>query len=85
MNTASLSSSLSRKSKIAVREAAGYSSEKIGVDLMRQAFGNQGPLRDSRAHGPEEDALCHLFAGVIGYCKESEQSQGGRADSPGSR
>ncbi|RLK09638.1 uncharacterized protein (TIGR02391 family) [Micromonospora sp. M71_S20] len=35
-----------REVEIRVRELAGASDSDIGVKLMRQAFGNQGPLAD---------------------------------------
>ena len=36
---------------------------------MRRAFGAGGPLRDTSAPPGEQDAIAHLFAGAIGYCK----------------
>jgi uncharacterized protein (TIGR02391 family) len=55
--------------EIAVRSAGNFPTERIGVDLMRQAFKSGGPLHDAAAHAAEEEALGHLFAGAIGFCK----------------
>jgi uncharacterized protein (TIGR02391 family) len=56
--------------EIAVREAGGFGSTDIGVDLMRQAFkANVGPLAEKKHPVPELEALMHLFAGAIGSYK----------------
>ena len=55
-----------KKVEIAVREASGFGTNKFGVNLMRQAFGEGGPLRDSNANKSEEDGLKSLFAGAFG-------------------
>ena len=55
--------------EIAVREAGGYGSSDYGTDLMRKAFGKNGPLADQEQPEAERDALAHLFAGAIGSYK----------------
>lgn len=56
--------------EIAVREACGWGSEVLGVDLMRKAFNpDNGPLTDQDSPKSERVALSHLFAGAIGYYK----------------
>ena len=55
--------------EVAVRKAGGYADTDWGVDLMRKAFGNEGPLTDSERPPPEQQARAHLFAGAIGSYK----------------
>jgi uncharacterized protein (TIGR02391 family) len=56
--------------EVAVREAAGFDTKTIGVDLMRKAFNpTSGPLRDPIEPEAEREALMHLFAGAIGRFK----------------
>ena len=55
--------------EVAVRKAGGYADTDLGVDLMRKAFGNEGPLTDSEQPPPEQQARAHLFAGAIGSYK----------------
>jgi uncharacterized protein (TIGR02391 family) len=58
-----------RTVEIAVRDAAGFGNEKIGVPLMNAAFGEAGPLRDPEAEKGEAEATRALFAGAIGAFK----------------
>jgi uncharacterized protein (TIGR02391 family) len=58
-----------KRVEIAVRQLGGFSNEDYGVPLMRDAFGETGPLTDKNAVRSEREALSHLFAGVIGYFK----------------
>lgn len=58
-----------REVEIRVRELASASDSDIGVKLMRQAFGSQGPLTDPALDPGERDALGALFAGAIGVFK----------------
>jgi uncharacterized protein (TIGR02391 family) len=60
-----------REVEIAVREAAGFPSDKYGTELMRQAFGAGCPLADSSAPESEQQARAHLFAGAIGSYKNA--------------
>lgn len=55
--------------EVAVRKAGEYEGTDLGVDLMRKAFGNEGPLTDSEQPLPEQQARAHLFAGAIGSYK----------------
>ena len=56
--------------EVAVREASGFDTKTIGVDLMRKAFHpTNGPLRDQTEPEAEREALMHLLAGAIGRFK----------------
>ena len=55
--------------EVEVRKAARFADECIGVDLMRKAFQEGGPLADATAPEAEQLALAHLFAGAIGFYK----------------
>jgi uncharacterized protein (TIGR02391 family) len=56
--------------EIAVRAAGRFSDSDIGKDLMRKAFDpDAGPLRSRSQVKAEREALAHLFAGAIGFCK----------------
>jgi len=59
--------------EIAVREADGYGSEKIGVNLIQDAFSQgKGPLTDTTAPPAEQVARMNLFLGGIGAYKNSQ-------------
>ena len=61
--------------EIAVREAGNYSESDHGVSLMREAFhkdtgkSDAGKLTDTNQQPAEQEALGHLFAGAMGYCR----------------
>lgn len=56
--------------EVRVREAAGLPETLVGVNLMRTAFGNAGPLADSTvSDAGEREARMHFFAGAIGAYK----------------
>ena len=55
--------------EVAVRKAGGYADTELGVDLMRKAFGDKGPLTDLKQPPAEQAARAHLFAGAIGAYK----------------
>lgn len=55
--------------EIAVRDAGKYGSTDYGTELMRKAFGKNGPLSDQEQPEAEREALAHLFAGAIGSYK----------------
>lgn len=61
-----------RNVEIAVREAALFDDNQIGVAMMRTAFNPDapgGPLTDMNAHAAERRARADLFAGFIGAYK----------------
>ena len=58
-----------RQVEIAVREAAGLPGDKIGLNLIKEAFGEGKPLWDPEMHGGEAIALMDLFKGSIGLFK----------------
>lgn len=58
-----------RQVEIAVREASGLPGDRIGVTLMKEAFGEGKPLWDPQMHGGEAVALLDLFKGSIGLFK----------------
>ena len=56
--------------EIAVREAGNYNEADHGVPLMRKAFHqDNGNLADTNQPSAEREAIGHLFAGAIGYCR----------------
>ena len=55
--------------EVAVRKAGEYADTDLGVDLMRKAFGDKGPLTDRNQPPAEQAARAHLFAGAIGAYK----------------
>lgn len=62
-----------REVEVAVRNAGGFGPSDIGIALMRSAFhSTSGPLTDSTLPDAEREALAHLFAGAIGWCKNPQ-------------
>ena len=56
----------------AVRKACGYGPEEYGVSMMRKAFDkDRGPLTDKSLPEAERQAMAHMFAGQIGFYKNS--------------
>jgi uncharacterized protein (TIGR02391 family) len=56
--------------EIRVRSAAKLPPEKLGVDLMRDAFHlTHGALTDQSPPKAERESRAHLFAGAIGLFK----------------
>lgn len=56
--------------EIAVREAGNYPEADHGMPLMRKAFDKDtGNLTDTNQHSSEQEAIAHLFAGAMGYCR----------------
>jgi uncharacterized protein (TIGR02391 family) len=55
--------------EVAVRNACQFPSDKLGSDMMRKAFAENGPLSDSSTPKGEREALSNLFAGAIGSYK----------------
>jgi uncharacterized protein (TIGR02391 family) len=58
-----------REVEIVVREAGGFPKELLGMDLMAQAFKDDGPLSDPDAPAAERQAVMSLFRGAIGLFK----------------
>lgn len=58
-----------REVEIRVRELAGAESSLIGVKLMRNAFGESGPLANQNLDPGERVGRMELFAGAIGTFK----------------
>ena len=61
--------------EIAVRKAGNYAESDHGVPLMRKAFhvdtgkSDAGKLTDTNQQPAEQEAIGHLFAGAMGYCR----------------
>lgn len=55
--------------EVRVRKKGGFANEDFGVDLMRKAFGNGGPLANKEATKGEQDAVRELFSGTLGTFK----------------
>ena len=69
--------------EIAVRDAAGYGSDKIGVNLIQDAFSQgKGPLADTTAPPAEQVARMNLFLGGIGSYKNSQSHRDVNLDDP---
>ena len=59
-----------REVEVAVRKAAGYGDDALGVPMMRNAFKVPGgPLTDPSRQVAEQEAMMALFAGSIGLFK----------------
>ncbi|HEY2858545.1 MAG TPA: TIGR02391 family protein [Terracidiphilus sp.] len=53
-----------------VRDVCKYSSQAVGVKLMRDAFDpKSGPLTDKTLVNAEQEAMAHVYAGAIGLFK----------------
>jgi uncharacterized protein (TIGR02391 family) len=69
--------------EIAVRDAAGYGPEKIGVNLMQDAFSQgKGPLADTIAPSAEQVSRMNLFWGAIGSYKNPQSHRDVNLDDP---
>lgn len=68
--------------EVRVRELCGYSDSQIGVPMMRQAFGPNGPLSDPALDPGERDARRELFSGAIGTIKNPTSHRDVRYDDP---
>lgn len=58
-----------RQVEIRVRDLAGASAGDLGVALMKDAFGKDGPLTDLDLEPGEQQATMALFWGAIGVFK----------------
>ena len=69
--------------EIAVRDAAGYGPEKIGVNLIQDAFSQgKGPLTDTTTPSAEQVSRMNLFWGAIGSYKNPQSHRGVNLDDP---
>lgn len=69
--------------EVAVREAAAFSANDLGTDLMRKAFdATNGPLTDQSTAKGEREARSHLFAGAIGSYKNPHSHRNVALDDP---
>jgi uncharacterized protein (TIGR02391 family) len=69
--------------EIAVRDAAGYGPEKIGVNLIQDAFSQgKGPLTDTTAPPSEQVSRMNLFWGAIGSYKNPQSHRDVNLDDP---
>ncbi len=69
--------------EIAVREAAGYGPEKIGVNLIQDAFSqSKGPLTDTTSPTAEQVSRMNLFWGAIGSYKNPQSHRDVNLDDP---
>ncbi len=69
--------------EVAVREAAGYGPEKIGVPLVQEAFSQgKGPLADAGAPSGEQVSRMNLFWGAIGCYKNPQSHRDGNLNDP---
>jgi uncharacterized protein (TIGR02391 family) len=72
-----------RAVEVAVRAAGGFPPSMVGTDLMRKAFAtNSGPLTDTSAVVPEQEATSNLFAGAIGLFKNPTSHRAGTISKP---
>ena len=56
--------------EVRVRHASNLGNDKIGVQLMREAFHTEtGPLTDFSMETSEREAMSHMFAAAIGLMK----------------
>ena len=56
--------------EISVRKGGNYAESDHGVSLMRKAFHvDTGKLTDTNQQSAEQEAIGHLFAGAMGYCR----------------
>jgi uncharacterized protein (TIGR02391 family) len=64
--------------EIAVRDAAGYGPEKIGVNLIQDAFSQgKGPLTDTTVPSEEQVSRMNLFWAAIGSYKNPQSHRDG--------
>ena len=69
--------------EVSVREAARYGPEKIGVNLMQEAFSQgKGPLTDTAAPCAEQVSRMNLFWGAIGSYKNPQSHRDVSLDDP---
>lgn len=75
-----------RTIEICVRTAGKFAMTDLGVELMRKAFDPaNGQLTNQQEPQPERLALSHLFAGAIGYYKNSQSHRSVNVDAAAAR
>jgi uncharacterized protein (TIGR02391 family) len=68
--------------EVRVRRAIGASDSDIGVGLIQQALGEDGPFWDSSLDRGEQIARMNLFAGALGYFKNPTSHREVTYDNP---
>src|SRR5262245_43631961 len=68
--------------EVQVRKKAGYGNDQSGRELMRRAFGANGPLTDKNAPQGEQDAMRELFAGAFSTCRNPSSHREVKFDDP---
>lgn len=59
--------------EVTVRSGGKFDDSLVGTKLMRKAFdADTGPLRMNWLEPSEREALAHLYAGAIGFCKNPQ-------------
>ena len=61
--------------EVSVRSLGGLATTDLGVDLMRKAFGKDGPLADRSLPEAERESLVFLFWGGIGLYKNPQSNR----------
>ena len=69
--------------EVRVRAKGGFTEADFGIDLMKKAFGPNGPLTDSSAPKAEQDRVRDLFVGAIGIFKNPSSHRNVQFDDPG--
>lgn len=65
-----------------MRAAINAPDSLIGVNLMKQAFGTDGPLRDETLDAGEQEAMMALYWGAIGVFKNPTSHRAVEFDDP---
>jgi uncharacterized protein (TIGR02391 family) len=68
--------------EVRVRAKGGYTAADYGIDLMKKAFGPNGPLTDPSAPKAEQDRLRDFFVGAIGTFKNPASHREVQFDNP---
>jgi uncharacterized protein (TIGR02391 family) len=70
--------------EVAIREAAGYTAEQHGKDMIMSAFNEnkEGPLVDRSAIPAEQEAMRLLMAGAVGLFKNPRSHRDVELDDP---
>jgi uncharacterized protein (TIGR02391 family) len=68
--------------EVRVRKKGNFSNDDYGVDLMRKAFGANGPLTNKTATKGEQDAVRELFSGALGTFKNPSSHREVKYDDP---